>query len=522
MQKYTKWFSGAVALSVLALGAMNITSVGSRSSGQESYDRLLSKHYKRIAALEAEIGTYSHYRHFSDKAERVIGDHNPRPIKVRGGRDIRNMRRDLERAMVGYEMRHNPDAVAGMHAAFECYAHNMNVNHRLDSRCLKAFKTFKAKAERSVDRAHMQVAHIDTVPAMQKSQPLMAPIGVGSATPKIETVSFAAPQKKETNPQNVVFTPIAPMAPIVEIKEQQEKSVISPSPVVMKDQKIETLQKVETMQPIASEMPIAKSTTISEIPQGKSFDPLDYVHPRLRHVNHDPVQEQSSLKQSEMTAPSASLPVPSVKPEVKKPASYSEGTVSKVPESLNKKDNASSESAFGIKRLSKTRMPQSTLFAPLNLERSMSKIDMSMFEESKQIEPHPRFLEQSLDNAPEYTAAIDAINPATERYVVPFIGGGTHLSKAAKMEIQRIGSKIQREKFSKIRFIGHADKGGSSEVNRSLSFERAASVHDALENIINYVEIQNTSIDGMGDSQPVRAFRPEDDRNRRVVVELVR
>ena len=90
------------------------------------------------------------------------------------------------------------------------------------------------------------------------------------------------------------------------------------------------------------------------------------------------------------------------------------------------------------------------------------------------------------------------------------------------MEIQRIGTKIQSEKFSQVRFVGHSDKGGSDDLNRSLSFERAANVHDALENIINYAEIKKTTIDGLGDAKPVRAFKPEDDRNRRVVVELVR
>ena len=432
------------------------------------------------------------------------------------------MRRDLERAMVGYEMRHNPDAVAGMHAAFECYAYNMNVNYRLDHRCLKAFNTFKSKAERSVDEARMRVAHIDIVPAMQKSQPIMAPIDSGRPAPAIEPVDFITPQKKEIHSQDIVFEPIAPMAPIVEAQKQQEISTVSSSEVVIQKPHIAEPNKIETMQPIAPTMPIVKSAEPELQHNNQSFNPLDYVHPRLRNVQGDAVQQQPSLSKAEMKTPSVSLPVPSAKPEAKKSTTYTEGTVSKAPTVLDREDKPASEASFGMKRLSKTRMPQSKLFAPLNMSSTPSKIDMSMFEERKQIKPHPRFLEKSLDSAPEYTAAIDAINPVVDRYVVPFTGGGTYLSKAAEMEIQRIGAKIQREKFSKIRFIGHADKGGSSEVNRSLSFERAANVHDVLENIINYVEIQNTSIDGMGDSQPVRAFRPEDDRNRRVVVELIR
>ena len=269
MQNYKQWLSGAVALSTLIFGAMNMTSVGSRGVGHASYDHYLSKHYKRIAALEAETGTYSHYNYFNDKSSDVIGQHNPRPLTLRGhsntqfnSREMRNMRRDLERAMVGYEMRYNPDAVAGMHAAYECRVKNTNVNNALDRRCLKAFDTFRRKAQKSVEDSRMMVAKAEA-PVMQ---PVIKP------QPIIMNAPTAAPMKPVVKEHVVV--PAQKNSTAMKPVHFEQKSHRMHSPAAAS-------APIAPMKPVMSQGDSAVSMPKTDN-INTDFNPKDYIHPRFR------------------------------------------------------------------------------------------------------------------------------------------------------------------------------------------------------------------------------------------------
>ena len=197
----------AVVLAVL-LGAMNVTDIDKRSGSSDSYSHLLAKEYDKVAAIFEDKNFHSQAYYFYEKAYDVRDSYNPRPMTVGNighsdshRKELRHMRRDLERAMVGYEMRHAPEYVAAMHAAFECRLQSVSLNSEMEKFCSRNFNSFKETAESTIQKSEMMIASFtEEIPQIVSMAPIPNDgeeiIAIEESTVQVD-MSPIAPQKPD-------------------------------------------------------------------------------------------------------------------------------------------------------------------------------------------------------------------------------------------------------------------------------------------------------------------------------------
>lgn len=539
MKNQRKLITASMIASAVVLAAMGVSKTFDPNN--TSYGRLLAKQYLHIAKIESRLGTFAHIKYFENKAHDAKSAHNPRPMTLRGFRNAKrrssellDMRWDLERAMVGYEKRYDPEAVAGMHAAFECRLVNIDVNPSLDQKCAMAFQTFKDRAEATVKAKKQQnIQYVEAPEPLPLPIATPAPVQQVQAAPKpmLKPMPLPQPQKIQQDQRQK----LVPLSPMVGKNPQTEESVEDMEVIEIKTENKDSMIEVA---PVQSMQPIPEASEIQK--EEKKFDPLDYVHPRLRAKKR--AEQQENMPVIEDVTPEAKpetmTPVPDVPKELPKPMpvkpqsetlpDYSNGDVDKAPVSEPIDNNMPTEDTegegFGIRPLSEMKVPQQAPKSKLNV--SMMELRKKRYdtEPQKELTPRPEYMLENLAYDPIVTtsSAPNGAGPSADVLVIPFTEGGTKFSEHAEEVISQIKNKLANSNYSKVRFIGHADKGGSISFNDILSFRRAEKVHNYLEETLNNAGIKKVTVDGYGDRSPLKAYPATDDRNRRVVVELLK
>jgi outer membrane protein OmpA-like peptidoglycan-associated protein len=530
MRKYHKWTLCGTIISAIGLIAMQNTSYDNRYSGQnDSYGRLLSGQYQKIAQLEGNIGTYEHFDFFKQKSKSVQNAYNPRPMQTQGlsnlnignsRDDIMPMGRTLERFMTGFEMRYAPNDVAGMHASYECYLKNVNINAKLAKHCKQAFATFENNAIRIADE-QIKLNH-NNMPVMQnemttnhfegdtqknnliQNQPIDNPAVSPQNIPAAVVMPTAAPEINKKPefmgvPVSDKVSETVPMPKIMPSKDVAKKietpkidAVVVPSvtpqnqpatPVIVDNESVTPMSVAIPQETSPEQVTPEKTAPVSppitpEMVQTQSeevFNPNDYTHPRLREKLNAPKTQTA--------------------PEQIPPASI-EGTITKP-----------TDQEFGIKPLSnmKTSIKPTAYYFNKNLMNiGVNNLGTNM----------------GMDYTP--TASVPSpIAQKREQFIVSFKQGGTIISPDNQFVLSQIKQKINAGTYQGIKIIGHSDMGGSASVNQAVSFERASNVHTALDNSLQ-TKVKNIIIDGVGTDSPILSLNPADDRNRRVVVELIK
>ena len=113
----------------------------------------------------------------------------------------------------------------------------------------------------------------------------------------------------------------------------------------------------------------------------------------------------------------------------------------------------------------------------------------------------------------------------TERGIVAELGGvlfetgKARLNDRAREALARFAGIVGVYPSMRMRIEGHTDSTGSLEFNRTLSYERAASVRDYL--VGQGVNSANIEIAGMGPDQPVASNETSEGRTRNRRVEII-
>lgn len=509
MRKTYKIVTASVVIASLFSGAMQMMNSGDRfDPSSNSYGRLLADKYDQIASLEGSQGTYEHIQFFKDKAKNAGNSYNPRPMTTGGlsnthaNRDeLMQMRMELERAMVGYEMRYAPDQVAGMQASYDCRLRNVNINERLDSQCKENFNRFLSEAK---NIANVQKGYDS--PAVPTQMETPAPV-ISYEAPKIERPAPVVQTKPTIKP----FTPV-PVSDNLLLEDTSPKKAPvkrSPPPRFVPQKPV---MKQEPTKPVIQQNNNLQRHNVTPTEKEENFDPLDYVHPRLR--------EKMRKENMQKNAP---LPKPTEQYQEKLPTPSIEGTITPPP-----------AEGFGIKPLSypkKMPDPKSSAEAKFYHIEALSeekRNDIPAYNgglpDAPVVKPNARFLALSKVKTDHIaTGSVPSTITKSEQFVIPFTNGGTSMSSEAKMNLEMLKQRISNNQFSSVKIIGHSDSGGNYEANKDISLTRAMLVNDAIKGSLASAQINNPVIvDGVGDSNPVLSMSSNDTRNRRVVVELTK
>jgi adhesin transport system outer membrane protein len=125
---------------------------------------------------------------------------------------------------------------------------------------------------------------------------------------------------------------------------------------------------------------------------------------------------------------------------------------------------------------------------------------------------------QQLDR--DFGAAVAALPPIPEQFILYFNRGSTQLTKASQAQLVDILARARARKVLDIWLIGHTDTVGSAERNQALGLKRAQAIAKRLQQL----GLKDTvvSVDSYGKSSPLVATPDETDepRNRRSEVYL--
>ena len=125
---------------------------------------------------------------------------------------------------------------------------------------------------------------------------------------------------------------------------------------------------------------------------------------------------------------------------------------------------------------------------------------------------------QQLDR--DFGAAVAALPPVPERFVLYFNRGSIQLTKASQAQLPEILARARARKVLDIWLIGHTDTVGSAERNHALGLKRAQTIAKQLQKL----GLKDTvvTVDSYGKSSPQVATPDETDepRNRRSEVFL--
>ncbi|MGB2926296.1 MAG: OmpA family protein [Limnothrix sp.] len=134
--------------------------------------------------------------------------------------------------------------------------------------------------------------------------------------------------------------------------------------------------------------------------------------------------------------------------------------------------------------------------------------------EGETIAVTPTVTEKEISEAPD-------IGNLQVRGEVQFGSGSANLDQASQQTLQQLVGQISEFNPSTvaIRVIGHTSKTGSSQVNQQLSQQRAQVVVDALR---NQGLQHNIQAEGKGFNLPLSQISPEDPRQQRTEIRLVR
>jgi OOP family OmpA-OmpF porin len=149
-------------------------------------------------------------------------------------------------------------------------------------------------------------------------------------------------------------------------------------------------------------------------------------------------------------------------------------------------------------------------------ETAMADIERRMTAAAPSTSPAAR-----LPVAPAAFAAPEPETSALEtRFVVYFDFDRSAISAATAGELSRAAAAARRTGAALVRIVGHADRAGSEEHNRSLSRDRARAVADALRSV--GLPDVGVAVLARGEDEPAvrTADGIRDARNRRVEIEL--